>query len=70
MHYLPRKLPRAILAGVAALVGAAAAPAVAAASQSHQSGYVYVDDNTAGQNTIAAFARHPDGTLTAVRVAV
>jgi 6-phosphogluconolactonase (cycloisomerase 2 family) len=29
-------------------------------------GHVYVDDNTAGANTIAAFDRHPDGTLTPV----
>lgn len=27
-------------------------------------GHVYVNDNTAGQNTIAGFARHADGTLT------
>ncbi|MFZ0386371.1 MAG: beta-propeller fold lactonase family protein, partial [Solirubrobacteraceae bacterium] len=29
-------------------------------------GHVYVNDNTAGVNTIAAYDRHPDGTLTAV----
>jgi 6-phosphogluconolactonase len=29
-------------------------------------GHVYVNDNTAGANTIAAFDRHADGTLTAV----
>jgi 6-phosphogluconolactonase (cycloisomerase 2 family) len=39
---------------------------VAAAARSHQGGFVYVDDNTAGQNTIAAFARHADGSLTPV----
>jgi 6-phosphogluconolactonase (cycloisomerase 2 family) len=65
MHYLPRRFPRAILVGLASLLGAAAIPAVAAASPSHQNGYVYVNDNTAGQNTIAAFARQADGTLTA-----
>src|SRR5467141_1587717 len=27
-------------------------------------GHVYVDDNTAGANTIGAFDRHSDGTLT------
>jgi 6-phosphogluconolactonase (cycloisomerase 2 family) len=63
MHYLPRKFPRTILAGLIALAGAGAAPAVAAAS-SHNAGFVYVNDNTAGHNTIAAFAREADGTLT------
>ena len=66
MHYLPRRFPRTILAGLVSLVGAAAIPAVAAASPSHQNGYVYVNDNTAGQNTIAAFARQADGALTAL----
>jgi 6-phosphogluconolactonase len=63
MHHLPRKFPRTILAVLASLLGAAALPAVAAGSASHQHGYVYVNDNTAGQNTIAAFARQADGTL-------
>jgi 6-phosphogluconolactonase (cycloisomerase 2 family) len=44
-------------------VGAGAAPALAAAAPSHRAGYVYVDDNTTGHNTIAAFARRADGTL-------
>ena len=66
MHYPPRKFPRTILAAIAACVGAIAAPAVATAAQSHDAGYVYVDDNTSGQNTVAAFARHQDGTLTPV----
>src|ERR1700722_18258292 len=29
-------------------------------------GHLYVNDNTAGANTIAAFDRHADGTLTAI----
>ncbi len=66
MLYLPRKFPRTLLAGLVSLLGAAAVPAVAAASPSHHSDYVYVNDNTTGQNTIAAFARHADGTLTAL----
>jgi 6-phosphogluconolactonase (cycloisomerase 2 family) len=66
MHDLPRRFPRTILAGLVSLFGAAAIPAAAAASPSHQSGYVYVNDNTAGHNTIAAFARQADGTLTAL----
>ncbi len=40
----------------------AAAPAVA--SSSPVVGHVYVNDNAAGANTIAAFDRHADGTLT------
>ena len=29
-------------------------------------GHVYVNDNTAGTNTVAAFDQHADGTLTAM----
>ncbi len=45
-----------------------AAPAVASASPypSPVTGHVYLDDNTAGANTIAAFDRHANGTLTPV----
>ena len=66
MHDLPRKAPRTIIAAVAALAGAGAVPTAAPAAESHGAGYLYVDDNTAGQNTIAAYARHADGTLSAV----
>lgn len=66
MNYLTRKLPRTVLAGLLALAGAAATPALAAAHTPHARGYVYVDDNTAGTNTIAGFARKGDGTLTAL----
>ena len=43
-----------------------AAPAVASASPLPPpvTGHVYLDDNTAGSNTIAAFDRHADGSLT------
>ena len=44
---------------VVATAGASAASAVV--------GHVYVDDNTAGVNTVAGFDRHADGTLTALR---
>jgi 6-phosphogluconolactonase len=64
MHHLPRGW-RVTLAGLLTLVGAAAAPAVAAAHASH-GGYVYVNDNTAGTNTVAGFARQSDGRLTAL----
>ena len=46
-----------------------AAPAVASASPLPPpvTGHVYLDDNTAGTNTIAAFDRHADGSLTLSR---
>jgi 6-phosphogluconolactonase len=66
MHHLPRRWPRTMLAGLLTLAGAAATPAVAAAHESH-GGYVYVNDNTAGTNTVAGFARHADGRLTPLR---
>ncbi len=56
---------------VAGLVGVAAAwlaipgPASASAQTSPVVGHVYVNDNTAGTNTIGAFDRHANGTLTA-----
>jgi 6-phosphogluconolactonase len=40
------------------------APVAAAASK--VIGHVYVNDNTAGTNTVGAFDQHPDGTLTAM----
>ena len=67
---VPRLLrSRRWLPAVAVLAAAGAAVAVpAAASASAQrspvAGHVYLDDNTAGTNTIAAFDRHLDGTLT------
>ena len=42
------------------------AAASASASTSPIVGHVYVNDNTAGANTVAGFDRHADGTLTAV----
>jgi hypothetical protein len=66
MHYLPRKWPRTVIVSLLAFAGAGAAPAVAAASTPHQNGYVYVDDNSAGTNTVAAFVRGEDGRLTPV----
>lgn len=65
MHYLLRKWPQAILAGLVVLGGAAAVPAGAAAHDrpDGRAGFVYVNDNTAGTNTVSAFARQPDGRL-------
>jgi 6-phosphogluconolactonase (cycloisomerase 2 family) len=55
-----------MLLGLTAAAALAAVPASASAS-AHESpvvGHVYVNDNTAGTNTIGAFDRHADGTLT------
>jgi DNA-binding beta-propeller fold protein YncE len=40
--------------------------AVSVVSASDVTGHVYVNDNTAGENTIAAFDRHGDGSLTPI----
>jgi 6-phosphogluconolactonase len=64
MQHLPRPWLRPVVAGLVALVGAAAPPAVASAGQPHHSSYVYVNDNTAGRNTVAGFVRGADGRLT------
>ncbi|HWT79723.1 MAG TPA: beta-propeller fold lactonase family protein, partial [Candidatus Methylomirabilis sp.] len=62
MHARTLKWPGAILAVL--LAGATAAiPAVASAASSPEAGHVYVNDNTAGTNTIAGFDRHADGSL-------
>jgi len=56
---------------LALLAGALAAPAIASAHSStspgwswHGPGYVYLNDNTAGTNTISGFRRGADGALT------
>jgi len=59
------KWSRTTLAAVLTLAGAAVAPAVAAARSSSR-GYVYVNDNTSGTNTVAAFVRQDDGSLAPV----
>jgi 6-phosphogluconolactonase (cycloisomerase 2 family) len=64
MRLLSRmSLPFALLA--VGLAGPAVGSA-SAASPAHVAGHVYVNDNTAGTNTIAAFDRHADGSLTPV----
>jgi 6-phosphogluconolactonase len=57
----------------ALLGGFLAAPAIASAHgwtghgwDGHPTGYVYLDNNTAGANTISGFSRAPDGALTAL----
>ncbi len=67
MSILPGRLSRQLLLSIAAAAAAAlAAPVLAAASTQPSPivGHVYVNDNTAGANTIGAFDRHADGTLT------
>ncbi len=63
-----RRLGPAVLGIVAAATAVAAAVPAAASASAQASpvvGHVYVNDNTAGTNTIGAFDRHADGTLTA-----
>ena len=64
-HALKRARSGALILGLAA-AAAVAAPAAASASTgaSPVVGHVYANDNTAGTNTIGAFDRHADGTLT------
>ena len=67
MRILTRRRPVLLSLAAVAAAAAAAVPATASAS-AHASpvvGHVYVNDNTAGTNTIGAFDRHADGTLTA-----
>jgi 6-phosphogluconolactonase (cycloisomerase 2 family) len=73
MHKLSSRAARLALGavtlagvGFTTTLGAAAAGAADSTSASTLpvQGYVYVDDNTVGTNTIAAFSRHADGSLT------
>jgi 6-phosphogluconolactonase len=68
MRFLTRRRSGPILLSLAAAAAGVAAPASASASALIQvspvAGHVYVNDNTAGTNTIGAFDRHADGTLT------
>lgn len=67
MRALTRGRPGPVLLGVAVAAAAAVAVPASASAGTHASpvvGHVYVNDNTAGTNTIGAFDRHADGTLT------
>ena len=67
MRFLTRSRPGTILLAAAAAASAAIAvpgTASAAAGASPVVGHVYVNDNTAGTNTIGVFDRHADGALT------
>ena len=54
------------LAGAAGLAVLTSALALSASAASDITGHVYVNGNTAGVNTIAAFDRHTDGSLTTI----
>ena len=66
MRILTRRRPVLLSLAAVATAAAAAIPATASASihASPMVGHVYVNDNTTGTNTIGAFDRHADGTLT------
>jgi 6-phosphogluconolactonase (cycloisomerase 2 family) len=67
MRVLARSRPVTILLAAAAAAAAmmtVPGTASAAAGASPVVGHVYVNDNTAGTNTIGVFDRHADGTLT------
>jgi hypothetical protein len=59
-----------VVIGLATVGAVAVAPAAASASTTARTlpvvGHVYLDDNTTGTNTISAFGRHLDGTLTPI----
>ncbi|MEA2654647.1 MAG: hypothetical protein QOI23_12, partial [Chloroflexota bacterium] len=62
MH-LGRRIIASAGLGALALVGSISVAQVASAAPD-VTGHVYVNDNTAGTNSIGAFDRHADGTLT------
>jgi 6-phosphogluconolactonase (cycloisomerase 2 family) len=67
MRFLTYRRSGLSLLGLAAGAAATVAVPTAASASIHASlvvGHVYVNDNTAGKNTIGAFDRHADGTLT------
>ncbi len=62
MRWFRRITQASVLLALAAAAATIAAGGASAASD--VVGHLYVNDNTAGTNTIAAFDRHADGTLT------
>jgi 6-phosphogluconolactonase len=55
-----------LIAAATALLLGTAPSSLAASSGTAVTGHVYVNNNTAGHNTISGFDRHPDGTLTPI----
>jgi 6-phosphogluconolactonase len=70
LHVLRRGKAGAVILGLVAAAAVAVPASASASTGAHRAdaspvvGHVYVNDNTAGTNTIAAFERHADGTLT------
>jgi 6-phosphogluconolactonase (cycloisomerase 2 family) len=65
MRFLTRRSSGPILLSLTAAAAVAVPVSASASTQaSPVVGHVYVNDNTAGTNTIGAFDRHADGTLT------
>jgi 6-phosphogluconolactonase len=64
MHHLRRRITFTLGLCVLAIAGSGFSQAVLASDD--MAGHVYVNDNTAGVNTIAAFDRHADGRLNPV----
>jgi hypothetical protein len=65
MRFLTRRNSGPILLSLAAAAAVAVPVSASASTQASPTvGHVYVNDNTAGTNTIGAFDRHADGTLT------
>jgi 6-phosphogluconolactonase (cycloisomerase 2 family) len=60
---MPKRLPFVLSLGALAATSAFGV-LPAQASPSHVVGHAYVNDNTAGTNTVAGFDRHADGSLT------
>ena len=65
-HMRLKLLSLAALVVAAALAAFAAGAEPASATPSPVVGQVYVNDNTAGANTVAGFDRHADGSLTPI----
>jgi 6-phosphogluconolactonase len=63
-HVLTRGRSGALILGLAAPAAASASTGASTTGASPVVGHVYVDDNAAGTNTIGAFDRHANGTLT------
>src|SRR5882762_8201117 len=62
MHHMRKRITFTLGLCVLALAGSGFSQGVLASDG--VAGHVYVNDNTAGVNTVAAFDRHADGTLT------
>ena len=64
MRFLSRSRSGALVLGIAAAAAVAIPASASASTGASVVGHVYVNDNTKGTNTIGAFGRHADGTLT------